>query len=114
MVALAVALGFFAFDKFVLSEIREASIAESARQQGRSEALVESYGSASIAVLPFTNMSADATNEYFSDGITEEILNLLARISQLRVVSRSSAFAYKGKEVHIPDVAEKLKVAHVL
>jgi len=69
---------------------------------------------ASIAVLPFENMSEDATNEYFSDGITEEILNLLAKIPELRVVSRSSAFAWKGKEIHVPDVATKLNVAHVL
>jgi adenylate cyclase len=69
---------------------------------------------ASIAVLPFNNMSEDAANEYFSDGITEEILNLLSKISDLRVVSRSSAFAYKGKEFHVPDVAAKLNVAHVL
>jgi len=110
MVVLALALGYFAFDKFVLSESRE----ETAREEGRSEALVESYGDTSIAVLAFDNMSNDPDNEYFSDGITEEILNLLARIPQLRVVSRSSAFAFKGKEIHIPDVAVKLNVAHVL
>ena len=110
MVVLALALGYFAFDKFVLSESRE----ETARQEGRSEALVESYGDTSIAVLAFDNMSNDPDNEYFSDGITEEILNLLAKIPQLRVVSRSSAFAFKGKEIHIPDVAVKLNVAHVL
>ena len=110
MVVLSLALGYFAFDKFVLSESREAT----ARQQGRSEALAESYGETSIAVLPFDNMSNDPDNEYFSDGITEEILNLLANIPQLRVVSRSSAFAFKGKEIHIPDLAVKLNVEHVL
>jgi len=110
MVVLVLALSYFALDKFVLSESRE----ETARQEGRSEALVESYGDTSIAVLAFDNMSNDPDNEYFSDGITEEILNLLAKIPQLRVVSRSSAFAFKGKEIHIPDVAVKLNVAHVL
>ena len=85
MVVLALALGLFAFDKFVLSESREASIAEEARQKGRSEAMVESYGDKSIAVLPFVNMSDDASNEYFSDGISEELLNLLAKIPELRV-----------------------------
>ena len=114
MIVLALALGYFAFDKFVLSESREASIAESARQEGHSEALVESYGNTSIAVLPFDNMSDDPANEFFSDGIAEEILNLLAKIPELRVVSRASAFAYKGKEIHIPDVAVKLNVSHVL
>jgi hypothetical protein len=111
MVMLAVGLAYFAFDKFVLSESREARIAESARQAGRSEALVESFGDASVAVLPFDNMSDDPANEYFSDGITEEILNLLAQIPELRVVSRSSAFAYKGKEIHLPEVAATLNVA---
>ena len=60
MIVLALALGYFAFDKFVLSESREAAIAESARQEGRTDALVGSYGDHSIAVLPFEDFSADA------------------------------------------------------
>ena len=68
----------------------------------------------SIAVLPFENMSDDANNEYFSDGISEELLNLLTKIPELRVISRSSAFSYKGKDIDIPTVAEQLNVAHVL
>ena len=114
MVVLALALGYFAFDKFVLSESREASIAETARQQGRNEALVESYGDKSIAVLPFVDMSPKSDQEYMSDGIAEELLNLLAKIPELRVVSRSSAFAFKGKEINVPSVAEQLNVAFVL
>jgi TolB-like protein/Flp pilus assembly protein TadD len=114
MVSLALALAYFAFDKFVLSGAREASIAEAARQQGRSESLVESYGDQSIAVLPFVNMSDDPGNEYFSDGISEELLNLLAAIPELRVISRSSAFAFKGEKIDIPEVARKLNVAHIL
>lgn len=114
MMVLALALGYFAFDKFMLSESREASIAESARQQGRSEALVESYGDKSIAVLPFVNMSSDEEQEYFSDGLSEELLNLLAKIPELRVTSRSSAFAFKGEKINIPEVARKLNVAHIL
>jgi adenylate cyclase len=114
MVVLALALGYFAFDKFVLSESREASIAESARQQGRIEALVESFGDKSIAVLPFVNMSSDEEQEYFSDGLSEELLNLLAKIPELRVTSRSSAFAFKGEKIDIREVAKKLNVAHIL
>lgn len=125
MVVLALALGYFAFDKFVLDPQREADQLSSlvkqktmevaqARQEGRTEALVDTYGEKSIAVLPFVNMSDDASNEYFSDGITEEILNLMAGIRELRVISRTSAFAYKDKVVHIPDVAERLNVSHVL
>jgi adenylate cyclase len=68
----------------------------------------------SIAVLPFVNMSSDPEQDYFSDGISEELLNLLARVHQLRVVSRSSSFAYRGKDVNIPEVGKALNVAYVL
>jgi len=68
----------------------------------------------SIAVLPFVNMSSDAEQEYFSDGIAEELLNLLAKIPELRVISRSSAFSFKGKNVAIPEIARQLNVAHIL
>ena len=68
----------------------------------------------SIVVLPFVNMSADPEQEYFSDGIAEELLNLLTQIPDLRVISRTSAFSYKGKDVDIPTVAGQLNVSHVL
>jgi TolB-like protein/Tfp pilus assembly protein PilF len=68
----------------------------------------------SIAVLAFENMSGDPEQEYFSDGISEELLNLLAQIPELTVISRSSAFSFKGKNVAIPAIAEQLNVAHVL
>ncbi|MDN5782246.1 MAG: hypothetical protein L0H23_09560, partial [Luteimonas sp.] len=67
-----------------------------------------------IAVLPFVNMSGDAENEYFSDGISEEILNLLSKLPQLKVASRTSAFNFKGKEASIPAVARELGVGTVL
>ena len=67
-----------------------------------------------IAVLPFVNMSGDAENEYFSDGISEEILNLLSKLPQLKVASRTSAFNFKGKEASIPAVARELGVSTVL
>ena len=68
----------------------------------------------SIAVLPFVNMSRDDDNEYFADGLSEELLNVLAKIRGLRVASRTSAFSFKGKDVDIPTVAQKLNVATVL
>ncbi len=68
----------------------------------------------SIAVLPFANMSADIENEYFSDGITEEILNSLAQIKQLHVAARTSSFAFKGKNEDIRKIGKKLSVANVL
>jgi TolB-like protein/tetratricopeptide (TPR) repeat protein len=68
----------------------------------------------SIAVLPFVNMSSDPEQEYFSDGISEELLNLLAQIPALQVTSRSSAFSFKDKDLEIPEIARRLNVAHVL
>ena len=114
MVVLALGLAYFAFDKFVLNPQRAAELAEQARQQGRSEALVESYGEKSIAVLAFDDMSPQRDQEYLSDGIAEELLNLLAQIPELRVISRSSAFSYKGKDVKLNQVAQELNVAHIL
>ena len=68
----------------------------------------------SIAVLPFANMSADPEQEYFSDGLAEEIINALAQIPGLKVIARTSAFAFKGKNTDIRNIAETLGVAHIL
>ncbi len=68
----------------------------------------------SIAVLPFVNMSGDADNEYFSDGLTEELLNVLAQIKDLQVAGRTSSFAFKGKDEDLRVIGEKLSVAHIL
>jgi len=68
----------------------------------------------SIAVLPFVNMSSDKEQEYFSDGISEDLLNLLAKIPELQVTARTSAFAFKGKETAVRDIAGQLHVAHLL
>jgi len=121
IVVLALALSYFALDKFVLSPQREAVMekqvaaqVEEARREGRTEALVESYGDKSIAVLPFVNMSSDTEQEYFSDGLSEELLNLLAKVPELRVTSRSSAFSFKGKDFLIADVGRELNVSNVL
>ncbi len=77
-------------------------------------ALVAPLAQRSIAVLPFDDMSADQDQEYMSDGIAEELLNLLARIPELRVISRTSAFSFKGQDIDIPTIAARLNVAHVL
>jgi TolB-like protein/Flp pilus assembly protein TadD len=68
----------------------------------------------SIAVLPFVNMSPDPDQEYFSDGLSEELLNVLARLPALRVISRTSSFQFKGEAEDVRDIAHKLNVAHVL
>ena len=67
-----------------------------------------------IAVLPFTNMSADPENEYFADGMTEEIINALGKLPGIHVASRTSSFAFKGKEVDVREIGEKLGVSTVL
>jgi TolB-like protein/Flp pilus assembly protein TadD len=68
----------------------------------------------SVAVLPFANMSADPENEYFTDGMAEEIINALTKIQSLRVASRTSSFAFKGKNEDIGEIGKKLKVSTVL
>jgi TolB-like protein/Flp pilus assembly protein TadD len=80
----------------------------------RTQAAPQDKETPSIAVLPFVNMSRDEENEYFADGLSEELLNVLAKIRGLRVASRTSAFSFKGKDVDIPTVAQKLNVATVL
>lgn len=68
----------------------------------------------SIAVLAFEDLSVERDQEYFSDGISEDLLNLLARVPNLRVISRTSAFSYKGKQVDVPTIARQLDVSHIL
>ena len=79
-----------------------------------SASAASSSGSASIAVLPFTNMSADPENEFFADGISEEIINALTQIDDLRVAARTSAFSFKNKHVDLRIVGERLNVKTVL
>lgn len=74
----------------------------------------DSLESNSIAVLPFVNMSDDAGNEYFSDGLSEELLNLLVKIPELQVAARTSSFSFKGKDIKIPQIAQELSVIYVL
>lgn len=67
-----------------------------------------------IAVLPFVNMSADEEVEYLSDGMTEEIINALSKIKNLKVTSRTSSFFFKNKNIPLPQIAQKLNVSNVL
>jgi len=114
LVLLALALGYFAFDKFVLDPVRDQQRAEIARQQGRSQVAAEAFGDSSIAVLPFVNLSPDPNQEYFSNGITEELLNLLARVPGLRVISRTSAFSFRDRNLKIGEIAQELGVRYIL
>jgi serine/threonine protein kinase/tetratricopeptide (TPR) repeat protein len=80
----------------------------------RSATSAEATAGPSVAVLPFTNMSADPENEFFADGVTEEIINALGQIEDLHVAARTSAFSFKGKNVDLRIVGERLNVATVL
>jgi len=114
---LVIALGYFAIDKFVLDPGRDAAEIATAVQVSREEAAKPAEPAEpdnSIAVLPFVNMSSDQEQEYFSDGLSEELLNLLAKIPELRVAARTSSFSFKGQNIEIPEIAARLKVAHVL
>ncbi|HEY0104635.1 MAG TPA: adenylate/guanylate cyclase domain-containing protein, partial [Rhizomicrobium sp.] len=71
-------------------------------------------GKLSICVLPFANMSGDAEQEYFSDGISEDIITDLSKVSALGVIARNTAFQFKGKSVDVPQLARQLKVSHIL
>jgi len=88
-------------------------VAEVKPSRERSHPLSPGDG-ASIAVLPFANLSADSSNQYFCDGLAEELINALAKLEQIRVVARTSAFSFKGKEADIREIGRKLKVSTVL
>ena len=106
IIVLAVAVVLLLTDRFVLrhgvnADVPAASIPEIDKDP-------------SIAVLPMINMSEDKGNEYFSDGISEELLNLLAKVPKLRVIARTSSFSFKGKDTPIQDIARALQVAAIL
>ncbi len=115
---LAVALGYFAIDKFVLERDRVVELAQTAARIEAEQELGQQSETAlpdkSIAVLPFTNMSPDLDNEYFSDGLTEELIAALAKVQGLHVTARTSAFAFKGANQDIRDIGKRLNVRTVL
>jgi TolB-like protein len=111
----ALALGYFAFDKFALAPRREAAlVAQASGDASAARASQTKANPRSVAVLPFVNMSTDPENEFFSDGLAEEILNSLARIDGMQVVGRTSSFQFKGKNEDLRAIGEKLDVAAVL
>ncbi len=99
---LVVAVGFLLVDKLYLGEGDAAPDEVIATERK------------SIAVLPFVNMSEDPNQEHFADGLAEELLNSLARIGDLRVISRTSSFAFKGRNVSVTEIAAALQVDHIL
>jgi TolB-like protein len=114
MVMLALALGYFAFDKFVLDPVRDDRIVEAARLEGRTAAMEESWGGKSIAVMPFANRSAMEEDVFFVDGVHDDLLTLLSRLGDMKVISRTSVERFRGTALSIPEVARQLGVATVL
>jgi len=99
---LLVALGWFAFDKFYMNVAAEQGVVEDQSQEK------------SVAVLPFIAMSSGPDDEYFADGLTEEILNALAQLPELLVTARTSAFSFKGQDLAIQEIASALGVRHIV
>jgi len=114
---MAVALAYFAYDKLVLSNARDAALVEAITQAMTEKPATEGVPAQvdkSIAVLPFVNMSSDKEQEYFSDGISEEILNALAKVKGLQVTGRTSSFAFKGRDQDLREIGKALGVNHIL
>ena len=108
---LLLALGYFVFDKFVLTPRRQAVQSHGSSLPNESDSLVNSK---SIAVLPFENLSSDKENAYFADGIQDEILTRLAKIAALKVISRTSTQKYKSAPENLREVGKQLGVANLL
>lgn len=107
IIVAVVAVGLFALDRFIWQ-------AGSPPESPQPMASAPPTESKSIAVLPFVNMSSDEEQEYFSDGLTEELLNVLARGKEMRVIGRTSSFQFKGKNEDLREIGRKLNVSHIL
>lgn len=114
IVFLVLATGYFAFDKFILAPERIEAITTEAREEGRTEGIVGAFGEQSIAVLPFDDLSGAGDQQSFADGISEELLNLLAKVQGLRVTARTSSFAFRDQGLGVPEIAAQLGVKYVL
>jgi serine/threonine protein kinase/Tfp pilus assembly protein PilF len=96
----------------MLMELR--ALSEQIKTDASSRLMPREKPQPSVAVLPFANLSADPDNEYFSDGMSDELINALTKLNSLRVVARTSSFAFKGKNEDILEIGRKLRVDHVL
>jgi len=120
--ALVLIIGGFAYDKFIGASTTTGLVQDQAKSSentakeelNNKSSESNSTNDKSIAVLPFVNMSSDKNQEYFADGISEEILNALVKASGLRVAGRTSSFSFKGKNTTIKQIGNLLKVAYVL
>ena len=112
IVALVIALGYFVWERQARVELPEPAAQPVAETD--TAAIPDTPGKRSIAVLPFVNMSADPENEYFADGLSEELLNQLAQVPDLQVAGRTSSFSFKGKNEDLRLIGDTLDVANVL
>ena len=113
IIILAVALGYFVLDKFWLSR-RATPAIETTLAPAIAPSMTVSIPEKSVAVLPFIDLSEKKDQEFFSDGLSEEIIDLLTKDPELRVPARTSSFYFKGKQTTIGEIASALRVAHVL
>jgi TolB-like protein len=111
---LVLAVAYFAVDKFVFDPVRDTAREAQVAAEARGDAIRQKYGENSIAVLAFEDISAAGDLGYFADGIAEELLNLLAKIPELRVTGRTSAFSFKDKPATIPEIGEALGVTYIV
>ena len=115
---LVIALAYFAVDKYVLSEQPAAvvpqTVAESVDEGAAEPTAVDEEIGKSIAVLPFVNMSDDKSSEYFSDGLADTVLHMLAQIRELRVAARTSSFKFRDQALDISEIGSQLNVAAIL
>jgi len=113
---MAVVIAFLVLDRFVLRDESGNTVPNTETQTAEAEEPADPANDTgpSVAVLPFINMSGDTDNEYFSDGLTETLLHMLAQLPELRVAARTSSFAFKGKGTSIEEISTILGVAHVL
>ena len=114
LVVLALAVGYIAFDKFVLEPVEDEQLAESARQEGRSAVLTESFGDKSIAVLPFVNLSSESSNQFFADGIHDDLLTRISNIQNIKTISRTSVMTYRNSNKSLRNIAKELRVSTIL
>jgi len=114
MALLAVVVGMVVLDRYMPAPTHSEPAAQTALSETESEPELIVIDENSIAVLPFVNMSAEASQDYFSDGLSEELLNVLTRVEGLKVASRTSSFAYKNDTRNIRQIARRLRVANIL
>ena len=114
LVALVVAVAWLGWDKLQRPAVEPAAQVTAGTTAETTAEVAPETSDKSIAVLPFVNMSSDVEQEWFSDGLTEEILNALARTPDLLVAARTSSFKYKGSNEDAPTIARALGVAHIL